>query len=124
MNNTHTHSIRIATAVLALALSGGAFAQSAGTPTGNDPATAAAKNDSAQPVSDTWITTKVKTELLASSEVSGTDIKVETVNGVVKLSGTANKAQAEKAKSIAQNIDGVKSVDTSGLMAGAKSAKK
>jgi len=123
MNNTHNHSIRIATAVLALALSGGAFAQTAGNPTSNEPATAAAKNDSAQPVSDTWITTKVKTELLASSEVSGTDIKVETVNGVVKLSGTANKAQAEKAKSIAHNIDGVKSVDTSGLMGG-KSAKK
>lgn len=123
MKNTHTHSIRIATAVLALALSGGAFAQS-GTPTGSDPAMGAAKNDSAQPVSDTWITTKVKTELLASSEVSGTDIKVETVNGVVKLSGTANKAQTEKAKSIAHNIDGVKSVDTSGLMAGGKSAKK
>ena len=123
MKNTHTHSIRLATAVLALALSGGAFAQ-ASTPTGSEPAMDAAKNDSAQPVSDTWITTKVKTELLASSEVSGTDIKVETVNGVVKLSGTANKAQAEKAKSIAHNIDGVKSVDTSGLMAGGKSAKK
>lgn len=124
MKNTHTNSIRIAVAALALALSGGAFAQTAGTATGSDPATAAATNDSAQPVSDTWITTKVKTELLASSDVSGTDITVETVNGVVKLSGTASKAQADKAKSIAKNIDGVKSVDTSGLMAGAKSAKK
>lgn len=116
-------SIVHATAVLALTLSGAAFAtaQHTGAPTGE---MAATDNNSAQPVSDTWITTKVKTELLASSEVSGTDIKVETVNGVVSLSGTASKAQAEKAASIARNIDGVKNVDTSGLMAGAKKAKK
>lgn len=116
-------SIRYAVAVLALTVSTATFAQTTGAPTGNDPATAAAQNDSAQPVSDTWITTKVKTELLASSEVSGTDIKVETVNGTVKLSGMATKAQADKAASIARNIDGVKSVDTSGLT-GAKNAKK
>lgn len=118
-------SIRYAAAILALTVSGASFAnvQSTGT-MANDPATGAADSNSAQPVSDTWITTKVKTELLASSEVSGTDIKVETVNGVVSLSGTASKAQAEKAASIAHNIDGVKKVDTSGLMAGGKKARK
>lgn len=113
----------IATIALSLALSGAAWAQSAGTRADTDPATAATGSDSAQPVSDTWITTKVKTELMASSDVSGTDITVETVNGVVKLSGNVNKAQADKASSIAKNIDGVKKVDTSGLIS-TKSAHK
>lgn len=107
-------------AAIGLALASGAHAQTAGTradSAAQDPATATANNDSQQPVSDTWITTKVKTELMATGGVPGTDIKVETVNGVVKLSGSVEKAQAEKAASIARNIDGVKKVDTSGLMA-------
>ncbi|MEH6421443.1 BON domain-containing protein [Pseudomonas sp. CGJS7] len=116
----------IAIAAFSIALSSAAWAapQTAGTRADNDPATAAASNDSAQPVSDTWITTKVKTELMASSEVAGTDISVETVNGVVKLSGSVDKTQADKAASIAKNIDGVKKVDTSGLIAAHKSARK
>lgn len=112
-------------AALGLAFAGSAAAQSAGTradgaqdaQTAQDPAASTATGDSQQPVGDTWITTKVKTELMATSGVPGTDIKVETVNGVVKLSGHVDKTQAEKAASIARNIDGVKKVDTSGLMA-------
>ncbi|WP_394537319.1 BON domain-containing protein [Lysobacter enzymogenes] len=111
-------TVLIAAAALGLALSTAAGAQTAGTraDTMQDPA-ATASGDSQQPVSDTWITTKVKTELMATGGVPGTDIKVETVNGVVKLSGSVNKTQADKAASIARNIDGVKKVDTSGLMA-------
>ena len=37
--------------------------------------------DSDQPVSDTWITTKVKADLVASDGVPGTDISVNTTNG-------------------------------------------
>src|SRR5690606_25957226 len=43
--------------------------------------------NSDQPVDDTWITTKVKSSLLAESEVSGLDINVDTLNGVVTLRG-------------------------------------
>lgn len=43
--------------------------------------------DSEQPGSDTWITTKVKSSLLADSDVAGLKIDVETVNGVVTLTG-------------------------------------
>src|SRR5690606_15875348 len=39
-------------------------------------------NDSDQPINDTWITTKVKSSLLADSDVAGLDVSVETVNGV------------------------------------------
>jgi hyperosmotically inducible protein len=74
------------------------------------------KHDSKEPVTDTWITTKVKADLLATKDVSGTDIKVETVNGTVKLSGTVeSKAQHDKAVSVTKMIDGVKKVDASGL---------
>jgi len=82
-------------------------------------------HDSAEPVTDTWITTKVKSDLLASSNVSGTDVKVETVNGVVSLSGTvATKAEHDKAVTTAKNIKGVKSVDSKALMVAGAAAKR
>jgi osmotically-inducible protein OsmY len=63
-------------------------------------------------VEDSVITTKVKAALLADPEVKGTDINVETQQGVVQLSGAVdNKAQASKAVSLAKNVDGVKSVN-------------
>ncbi|MBN6152848.1 BON domain-containing protein [Xanthomonas sp. AmX2] len=75
-----------------------------------------AKHDSKEPVTDSWITTKVKADLVATKDVPGTDIKVETVNGKVTLSGSVdNKAQREKAIAVTKKIDGVKNVDASGL---------
>ncbi|WP_307774133.1 BON domain-containing protein [Luteimonas salinisoli] len=72
--------------------------------------------DSNQPVNDTWITTKVKSSLLADTDVAGLDIDVETVNGVVTLSGDVeSQAQIDHAKRIAADIEGVTSVDASGL---------
>ena len=38
--------------------------------------------------SDTWITTKVKSDLLTEKGIPGSDIKVETNKGVVSLSST------------------------------------
>jgi hyperosmotically inducible protein len=76
----------------------------------------AEEGDSSQPASDTWITTKVKTDLMATPDVPGTTIDVETVNGTVKLAGTVdNKASADKAVAVAKKIKGVKSVDASAL---------
>jgi len=73
----------------------------------------AAEATSAQPVNDTWITTKVKSSLLADTSVAGTKIDVDTVNGVVFLTGTAEtKAQVDAAKKIAAGIEGVSKVDT------------
>lgn len=74
------------------------------------------KADSSQPVNDTWITTKVKTELLASNKASGTEINVETTNGVVKLSGTVDsRAEVDNAVKVAKKVKGVTQVDSSGL---------
>ncbi|WP_313458371.1 BON domain-containing protein [Stenotrophomonas sp.] len=82
-------------------------------------------HDSAEPVTDSWITTKVKADLLASSNVPGTKVEVETVNGVVTLKGNvATKAEHDKAITTAKGIKGVKSVDASALKVSAAAAAK
>ncbi|WP_019936772.1 BON domain-containing protein [Bordetella sp. FB-8] len=69
--------------------------------------------------SDSWITTKVKSELLADSVSKGFDVGVETTHGVVALSGKlANSGAIDHVKQIAQSVQGVKSVDTSALRVG------
>ena len=75
-----------------------------------------AQNDSSQPVTDTWITTKVKADLLVTEETKGLDINVTTTNGVVTLSGKLDNAmQVDKAVAIARAIKGVMSVDATTL---------
>ena len=97
----------------ALALSAPlAFAQGAA---GDDPAKADA-SASEQPVTDGWITTKVKADLLVTEETKGLDINVTTTNGVVTLSGKLDNAmQVEKAVIVARSIKGVVSVDATTL---------
>lgn len=71
---------------------------------------------SGQPVTDSWITTKVKADLLVTEETKGLDINVSTQNGVVTLAGRLDsQAQVDKAAAIARAIKGVKSVDTTTL---------
>ena len=60
---------------------------------------------------DAWITTKTKLALLTTEGVSGTAIKVDTVVGRVTLHGKVRStAEKTKAEGIAQQIDGVTSV--------------
>lgn len=67
-------------------------------------------------IADSWITTKVKSTLLYSSNVAGSDIDVSTENGVVTLSGKVSSgAERDLAVELAQNVRGVKSVDAKGL---------
>lgn len=74
----------------------------------------------AQGMSDAWITAKVKSALLADENVSGLEIDVRTNAGVVSLSGTVGQqSEIDQARRIAQNIDGVKTVDIEGLKHGA-----
>jgi hyperosmotically inducible protein len=62
-------------------------------------------------VSDSWITTKVKTDILADKQVSATHIHVKTVDGVVTLSGTTDsQADIDRAIQDANSVKGVKSV--------------
>ncbi|MGJ7549008.1 BON domain-containing protein [Pseudomonas alloputida] len=69
--------------------------------------------------SDTWITTKVKADLMTEKGVPGSDIKVETSQGVVSLSSDVKVTESQKAEAvrITKNIKGVKSVMSDGLKA-------
>ena len=67
-------------------------------------------------VSDSWITSKVKSVFLANTDISGLDIKVETVDGVVALSGVVpTTAERELAITKAKSIKGVKGVAADGV---------
>jgi hyperosmotically inducible protein len=71
---------------------------------------------SEQPGTDTWITTKVKTELMTTKGIPSTDISVTTTNGVVTLAGVLDtKAQVQKSVAVAKAIKGVQQVDASAL---------
>lgn len=75
-------------------------------------------NDSDQPITDTWITTKVKTELATTDGVKSMDIDVKTVDGVVTLIGTQpDEAAVKKAVAATESVKGVVRVDASGLKA-------
>ncbi|ORM66304.1 molecular chaperone OsmY [Pantoea rodasii] len=60
---------------------------------------------------DTATTSEIKAKLLADDIVPSRNVKVETTDGVVQLSGeVANQAQSDRAEKIAKAIEGVKSV--------------
>jgi hyperosmotically inducible protein len=70
--------------------------------------------------SDSWITTKVKSEILADSVSKGFKVSVKTVNGVVMLSGVLpNDDAVAHVKDLAEKVEGVKSVKTSQLKSAA-----
>ncbi|MDF3055693.1 MAG: lipoprotein, partial [Gammaproteobacteria bacterium] len=59
---------------------------------------------------DTWITTKVKTALLAEKGLQSNDIKVVTENKVVYLMGLVTPGQAEIASRAASEVSRVQRV--------------
>jgi osmotically-inducible protein OsmY len=73
-------------------------------------------SEARQDVSDTWITAKVKSTYMYSSNVDGGDITVSTKGGIVTLSGKVDSG-AERALAIefARNVRGVKSVSSKAL---------
>lgn len=74
-------------------------------------------NNSQDATSDTWITTKVKSELLADSLSKGFEIEVNTVEGVVSLDGRVKDLSSiAHVQRIALGVKGVTEVDITGLM--------
>lgn len=61
---------------------------------------------------DSWLTAKVKTDLLASKKVSGNRIKVVTENGVVYLMGLLTHHEAKAAVQVARQVWGVQKIVT------------
>ncbi len=60
--------------------------------------------------SDSWITTKIKTQLLATKGMQSGTIKVTTENGTVYLMGIVSREQADIAATIASQVTGVQRV--------------
>ena len=67
-----------------------------------------ATNAAANVVDNAALTTKVKTALLADELVKGTQINVDSNNGVVTLNGAVDSpAHKEKAEQVAKGVSGV-----------------
>ncbi len=72
-------------------------------------------------VSDSWITTKVKSELLTSNVSQGVDVSVKTTRGTVTLTGEmASQSAIDNVRRIAEHVNGVKHVDVSALTIGGR----
>ena len=62
-------------------------------------------------IDDSWITTKVKTEIFNEPTLKVSQIGVETMQNVVQLTGSVDSAASrDKAASIARSVKGVTSV--------------
>jgi hyperosmotically inducible protein len=73
--------------------------------------TKSAAEDAKVAVTDSWVTSKTKIALFSDDRVKGSQVKVETIDGVVHLRGKVDSAEAKAAAtSVAQGIEGVKSV--------------
>jgi osmotically-inducible protein OsmY len=82
-------------------------------------------SDTGAIASDSWITTEVKSKLVADKQVSGTAIHVNTYEGVVTLTGKAkSQDEANRAVEDAKNIKGVKSVENNIEVSSASQAEK
>ncbi len=60
--------------------------------------------------SDAWLTTKVKSSLLASEEIQGGRVTVVTEDGVVYLMGLVSHTEAERIVDVARTTGGVEKV--------------
>ncbi|MEO6171577.1 MAG: BON domain-containing protein [Arenimonas sp.] len=70
----------------------------------------------ARDIADSWITTKVKSTFLYTSNINSTDINIATRDGVVMLEGKVGSlAEHKLAVELAQHIRGVKSVNADAL---------
>jgi len=97
MNNLRSISYFVAVAVLGLSL--GACAMFSG------------RETTGQYVDDTTITTKVKAQIFDDPTLKVLQVNVETMKGVVQLSGFVDSKQSEaRAVSIARQVKGVVSV--------------
>lgn len=60
--------------------------------------------------SDTWLTSKIKTEMLTDSTIPGSRIKVITENGIVYLLGLLTQQEATRATNLVQGVSGVQKI--------------
>jgi osmotically-inducible protein OsmY len=73
---------------------------------------ATAQREDSTTIKDTWITTKVKSMLLAEKGLRSNDFKIITDNRIVYLMGLASQHNTDIAARIASQVDGVAKVIT------------
>lgn len=66
--------------------------------------------DMAQRSKDTWITTKVKSKLLTTSNVSSNNLKIVTENSIVYMMGLVSPTEGNIAAKVAADTEGVTKV--------------
>ncbi|MFV3307371.1 BON domain-containing protein [Pseudomonas sp. NY15181] len=59
---------------------------------------------------DTWLTTKIKSQMLADANVPSTRIKVLTENGIVYMLGLVTRKEGDLATQVVQSVDGVQKI--------------
>ncbi len=59
---------------------------------------------------DAWLTTKIKTQMLADATIPGSRIKVITENGIVYMLGLVTQKEAAQAASLVQGVGGVQKI--------------
>ena len=59
---------------------------------------------------DTWLTTKIKTQMLADSTIPGSRIKIVTENGIVYMLGLVTRQEANLTTNLVQGVDGVQKI--------------
>ena len=59
---------------------------------------------------DTWLTTKIKTQMHADAAVPGSRIKIVTENGIVYLLGLVTRREANVTTSLVQGVSGVQKI--------------
>jgi osmotically-inducible protein OsmY len=59
---------------------------------------------------DSWLTTKIKTQMLADNSVPGSRIKVITENGIVYLLGLVTRQEGNRATNLVQGVAGVQRI--------------
>jgi len=65
-----------------------------------------------QQMQDSWLTTKVASQIITSGATDPDNVKVVTENNTVYLMGSLKRAQAQQVIDIAKNTDGVEKVVT------------
>lgn len=72
----------------------------------------AEKQKTRTPLSDSWLTAKMKIALAADGRVKGRQVSVETTNGTVMLRGKVDDQEAkDAARQIAKGMEGVRKVE-------------
>ncbi|WCR45222.1 BON domain-containing protein [Stutzerimonas stutzeri] len=59
---------------------------------------------------DSWLTTKIKAQMLADNSVPGARIKVITENGIVYLLGLVTRQEGNRATNLVQGVSGVQRI--------------